>query len=319
MQTFLPYPDFVASAEVLDDRRLGKQRVETFQVLRALTWPTYGWKNHPATRMWRGFLPALVAYGLATCDAWERRGHADGTRASLLEFTGGRVPHWHDLHRQGQLPPWLGLDAFHVSHRSALVRKDPAFYRERFPDVPDDLPYVWPTATFPRWPLRRAGHEPLPLAAAVALLGHERARDEQAAAVAAVVSGCDRELRLPAGGGATTAGLLAGLCTPGMTLWVTPGDPLSPTATAPCGEALPPRATAKTSPSVARAPTERDARAMSEEALAIPEFRFCPAGQHLEPTQIDDIGLVVLDDGVERTTVAGLPDVPVLSLRRDPA
>src|SRR4051794_10899397 len=55
VQTFLPYADFDASAAVLDDRRLGKQRVETMQVLRALVFPSYrGWKNHPATRMWRG-------------------------------------------------------------------------------------------------------------------------------------------------------------------------------------------------------------------------------------------------------------------------
>ncbi len=60
MQTFVPYPDFAANAVVLDTRRLGKQRVETFQILRALVWPAYAWKNHPATRMWRGFVPALV-------------------------------------------------------------------------------------------------------------------------------------------------------------------------------------------------------------------------------------------------------------------
>jgi hypothetical protein len=42
MQTFLPYPDFGATAAVLDARRLGKQRVETVQVLRALTVSGYG-------------------------------------------------------------------------------------------------------------------------------------------------------------------------------------------------------------------------------------------------------------------------------------
>ena len=42
MQTFLPYADFIASAEVLDQKRLGKQRVETIQVLRGLTTPGYG-------------------------------------------------------------------------------------------------------------------------------------------------------------------------------------------------------------------------------------------------------------------------------------
>lgn len=42
MQTFLPYPDFAESASVLDRQRLGKQRVETLQVMKALTVPGYG-------------------------------------------------------------------------------------------------------------------------------------------------------------------------------------------------------------------------------------------------------------------------------------
>lgn len=37
MQTFLPFPSRVKSARVLDDRRLGKQRVECLQILGALT------------------------------------------------------------------------------------------------------------------------------------------------------------------------------------------------------------------------------------------------------------------------------------------
>ena len=37
MQTFLPYPDFARSARCLDNRRLGKQRVESYQILRAGT------------------------------------------------------------------------------------------------------------------------------------------------------------------------------------------------------------------------------------------------------------------------------------------
>ena len=35
MQTFLPHADFDRSAEVLDLRRLGKQRVEVIQIVRA--------------------------------------------------------------------------------------------------------------------------------------------------------------------------------------------------------------------------------------------------------------------------------------------
>jgi hypothetical protein len=127
---------------VLDAPRLGKQRVETLQVLRANTVPDYGWRHHPAAKMWAGRLPALVAYGLAMTDAWIALGHADTVRAQLLEFApeadGARQE---DL----EMPRWLGDPAFHESHRSNLVRKDPVFYRPIFGDVPDDLPYVWPT------------------------------------------------------------------------------------------------------------------------------------------------------------------------------
>lgn len=43
------------------------------------------------------------------------------------------------------VPPWLGDEAFHLSHRSNLVRKDPGHYRPIFGDIPDGLPYIWPT------------------------------------------------------------------------------------------------------------------------------------------------------------------------------
>ena len=36
MQTFLPYSNYPASARVLDNKRLGKQRVEVLQILKAL-------------------------------------------------------------------------------------------------------------------------------------------------------------------------------------------------------------------------------------------------------------------------------------------
>ena len=135
VQTFLPYPDFAASAAVLDSRRLGKQRVETLQILRALTRETYGWKHHPAVKMWRGFEPALVAYGLAICHEWTERGGADTCAVQIAEE--GPPPDAQNV------PTWVGDEDFHRSHRSALLRKDPEFYSQYF-DEPDDLPYVWP-------------------------------------------------------------------------------------------------------------------------------------------------------------------------------
>jgi hypothetical protein len=149
VQTFLPCPDFVESAEVLDLRRLGKQRVEAIQVLRALTVPGYGWRHHPAAAMWAGYEEALVRYGVDVCAVWCAAGRADTCRttlkADLAAATGvTTVRTQPQLERAGELPPWLGEPSFHRSHQSALVRKDPEHYGPLFPGVPDDLPYVWP-------------------------------------------------------------------------------------------------------------------------------------------------------------------------------
>jgi Pyrimidine dimer DNA glycosylase len=148
VQTFLPYPDFERSARALDAKRLGKQRVETIQVVRALTVSGYGWANHPAVLMWKGYEEALGRYGFTCCEVWLELGFGDTCAATIrtdLRTAGvERIRTQGELAAAGALPPWLGDDAVHVSHQSALVRKDPAYYRPLFPDVPDDLPYHWP-------------------------------------------------------------------------------------------------------------------------------------------------------------------------------
>lgn len=148
MQTFVPYADMRRSAEVLDPRRLGKQRVECLQVLRGLTVPGYGWRHHPAVKMWAGRLEALGRYTLECCEAWTSAGRADTVAATVTaELAAHGVAHVRseaELDLAGALPPWWGEEPVHRSHRSALVRKDPEHYRPHFPDVPDDLPYVWP-------------------------------------------------------------------------------------------------------------------------------------------------------------------------------
>ncbi|MFD9760026.1 MSMEG_6728 family protein [[Kitasatospora] papulosa] len=154
MQTFLPYADFSRSAAALDPRRLGKQRVETIQVLRGLTVPGYGWRHHPAVRMWTGYEEALVRYGLDVCAAWTAEGRADTCAKTLRADLAGALGRTTvrtaaELAAARELPPWLGDEGLHRSHRSALVRKDPDHYRPLFPDVPPDLPYVWPPSDRP--------------------------------------------------------------------------------------------------------------------------------------------------------------------------
>lgn len=155
VQTFLPFPSFAESAAVLDDRRLGKQRVEALQILRALHFDDYGWASHPAVRMWRGHARALVAYGLAVVGEWRDRGHRDTTEPSIAEFAAPLPAVPEASLPRGERPPWLGWRPLHRSHQAALVRKDPVVYRGAFPDVSPDDPYVWPEP-----PAERS--EPLP-------------------------------------------------------------------------------------------------------------------------------------------------------------
>jgi hypothetical protein len=161
--------------------------------------------------------------------------------------------------------------------------------------------------------VRRGRPDPLPLAAALGLLGLAEASPEQAAAVAALQDGKDAEA--PAVDPEDTiTGLLAGLCTPGGTLWVTPDRPPLPL---PADLPEPVRAPAggRVSAPIAKPPTEADLAAMAAEATAEPEFRFLPASA-VSPAAADGIGLVVLD----RVARAALPEprVPVLTLRPEP-
>jgi hypothetical protein len=95
--------------------------------------------------MWRGYEPALVAYGFAIVRTWTSQGRADTVGEKLVPHLHGELERSQDeLAEQRMLPPWLGRDDLHRAYRSALVRKDPEFYRPLFPDVADDLEYVWP-------------------------------------------------------------------------------------------------------------------------------------------------------------------------------
>ncbi len=148
MQTFLPYPSFEDSARVLDLKRLGKQRVEVIQIVRALTVPGYAWKSHPAVLMWQGHEEALGRYGLAMCDAWVARGFDDTCAGTIVDdlavYGVTEIRSEEALRAAGAMPPWTADDKVLESHRSALVRKDPERYGPLFPDAPADLPYVWP-------------------------------------------------------------------------------------------------------------------------------------------------------------------------------
>lgn len=137
MQTFLPYENFEESAKCLDFRRLGKQRVEALQILNVITGKSNSnaWKNHPAVKMWEGYSYLLSLYMNTMIDEWERRGYKNTMQRMFVISKDIIDP----------FPKWLGNKAFHDSHKSNLLRKDPKYYSKFGWDVPDNLEYVWPT------------------------------------------------------------------------------------------------------------------------------------------------------------------------------
>ena len=132
MQTFLPYPDFKKSFEVLDYRRLGKQRVESMQILNILLSDKKigGWVNHPAVKMWRGHEDALCLYMNLCIEEWIKRGYKN-TMSFLA--TPEKIIY----------PKWFGDNEFHASHRSNLLRKDYTYYSKFGWTEPTTLPCKW--------------------------------------------------------------------------------------------------------------------------------------------------------------------------------
>jgi hypothetical protein len=136
LQTFLPYANFAYSASLLDTRRLGKQRVEGRQIQNALQ-NGGGWANHPATKMWAGHVESLMLYTDCCIREWIDRGYENTMTLMIVDLSAPFVS-------KIKPPKWLGDEAFHASHRSALLAKDPEFYGQYgWTDEPK-IDYVWP-------------------------------------------------------------------------------------------------------------------------------------------------------------------------------
>ena len=141
MQTFLPVADFWGSATLLDRQRLGKQRVENYQIMQALTGltvsqddqivpyePPASIAKHWVTALWRGHTAELLDYQDACLAKTYSLANAVGALSA----------------RRG-LPAWFGDLEFHAQHRGRLVSKDPVIYRELFPGVEplEDYTFHW--------------------------------------------------------------------------------------------------------------------------------------------------------------------------------
>lgn len=131
VNTFVPFADIEACAKALDYRRLGKQRVEAYQLWRALRGLTKGWVNHPATLMWKGHTCFLAMYCNGMIDEWIARGYRNNMQ---------KLPHC----KNPSPPWWWGWNPMHMSHQASLARKKPGYYDFEVGDYAN-WGYVWPS------------------------------------------------------------------------------------------------------------------------------------------------------------------------------
>ena len=130
MQTFLPYPDFRATARVLDASRLGNQAYNECRVL-----INGGWPNHPASKMWQGYDSALARYAIELLKELELRSG---------QYYGDHIAYYNVFIDNDAMPPWLGDERVHASHRAALLYKRRSWYSQFNWTEEPSLDYYWP-------------------------------------------------------------------------------------------------------------------------------------------------------------------------------
>jgi hypothetical protein len=130
MQTFLPYKDFTKSAQALDNKRLNKQILEGYQILKVLgnPDPRAGWRNHPAVKMWRDSEHILYVYIEAMVTEANKRGIKTDTNVANLEaLYDERAGDW-----GLNFPSWYNDDILMArittTHKANLYIKDPIYY-----------------------------------------------------------------------------------------------------------------------------------------------------------------------------------------------
>lgn len=152
MQTFLPSSSYLYAAQYLDNKRLNKQILEGYQILKVLSTNGRAWRNHPAVLMWEGHEHSLRTYTLAMAKEAHLRGiKVDKNLQNIDDLTGMFEHTWGH-----EDPEWFKepeITRVIATHRARLYIKDPIYYSKyaKMVDSPYNQPccdgcnYYWPS------------------------------------------------------------------------------------------------------------------------------------------------------------------------------
>jgi hypothetical protein len=136
---------FQGTADDLHTPTLGYQIHQAHQIFLALTTVEGSQEvetNHPVLRMWVGHEYALAIYGMLLSDNYIRgRRQADNTMFKIYYMLKEFRKHFEVSYQE---PPWMRDADVCRSHRSNLARRQPELYGNKWPNNPENLPYIWP-------------------------------------------------------------------------------------------------------------------------------------------------------------------------------
>jgi hypothetical protein len=150
MQTFLPSADYEYTAQTLDSKRLNKQILEGYQIMKVLSGASESgaWRNHPAVLMWKDAEHSLMDYIDHMVYEADFRGIKTDKNVSNLKTLKQSFSHmWGKDKPIWQKPEHLSRVV--DSHKANLYRKDSVLYNQfnSYTAKPccDKCLYYWPT------------------------------------------------------------------------------------------------------------------------------------------------------------------------------
>lgn len=128
MQTFLPYSTPADCAEALDSKRLNKQILECYQILKVISTNGKAWRNHPAVLMWDGAENELWRYTMAMVNEANHRGIKTENNLNNLNILRSTYSKLWGNGKPAFAKNKESFDRTVITHRANLYRKDPVIY-----------------------------------------------------------------------------------------------------------------------------------------------------------------------------------------------
>ncbi len=119
----MPFADFKQTMQCLDYKRLGKQRQESLQILKALLNLVPHYKSQPQAKAWKGYEKALCLYGIESCIEWKQRGYVDNTKV-IFDI----IDYQYLRDKPIVMPKWIGNERYHANQKGRLLFKNPHWY-----------------------------------------------------------------------------------------------------------------------------------------------------------------------------------------------